>query len=44
MVLLNIPAYTPKLSPKTVIPLIREAATNQSFSDLELLQNTLDQG
>lgn len=44
IVLLNISAYTLKLSPaETVVPLIREAAANQSFTNLKALQNTLDQ-
>jgi transposase len=43
LVLLNIPPYTPKLSPaETIVPLIREAAANQSFDSLDALQATLD--
>lgn len=43
IVLLNTPAYTPKLAPaETIVPLIREAAANQSFKNLDSLQAALD--
>lgn len=43
LVLLNTPPYTPKLSPtETIVPLIREAAANQTFTDLDALEAVLD--
>jgi hypothetical protein len=43
LVLLNTPPYTPKLSPaETIVPLVREAAANESFKNLDALEAALD--
>lgn len=43
LVLHNTPAYTPKLSPaETIVPLVREAAANECFKDLDALEAALE--
>lgn len=42
LLLLNLPPYTPELSPaEPVVPLLREAVANESFPSLEALQERL---
>jgi transposase len=42
LLLLHLPPYTPELSPaEPVVPLLREAVTNERFPSLEALQERL---